>query len=89
MDIHTTKKEAAILKIIAEGAWKLDIPCYLIGGFVRDKLLKRDTKDIDIMCVGDGIELAQQVAPKFRNSPQVSYFKNFGTAQIRTDELEM
>jgi poly(A) polymerase len=89
MYINCSEKETGVLKKIAEGAWKLDIPCYLIGGFVRDKLLNRDTKDLDIMCVGDGIALAQQVAQKFRNNPVVSFFKNFGTAHIKTGELEI
>jgi putative nucleotidyltransferase with HDIG domain len=89
MYINCSEKEAGILKKIAESAWQLDIPCYLIGGFVRDKILKRETKDIDIMCVGDGIALAQKVATRFRNNPDVAFFKNFGTAQIRTDDLEI
>ena len=89
MYINCSEKEAGILKKIAESAWQLDIPCYLIGGFVRDKILKRETKDIDIMCVGDGIALAQKVATRFRNNPEVAFFKNFGTAQIRTDDLEI
>ncbi|MGI8582330.1 MAG: CCA tRNA nucleotidyltransferase, partial [Chitinophagaceae bacterium] len=52
-------------------------------GFVRDKILGRATKDIDIVCVGDGISLAENVAQKFKPSPQMSVFKNFGTAQIK------
>lgn len=77
------------MKKIATSAWQLDMPCYLIGGFVRDKLLGRETKDLDIMCVGDGIALAQKVAGQFTKNPEVSFFKNFGTAQIKTEDLEI
>ena len=59
------------------------MPCYLIGGFVRDKLLDRNTKDADIVCLGDGIKLAHAVAELFNPKPTVAYFKNFGTAQIK------
>jgi tRNA nucleotidyltransferase/poly(A) polymerase len=72
-----------ILKKIAKAAAELDMETYLVGGFVRDKILARPTKDADIVCVGDGIELATAVAKKFHPVPQVSYFKNFGTAHIK------
>lgn len=57
--------------------------CYLIGGFVRDKLLGRPTKDVDVVCDGDGIELAHAVAALLPHRPQVNFFKTFGTAQFR------
>ena len=56
---------------------------YAIGGFVRDKILGRATKDIDIVCLGDGIDLAEKVAEKFSPKPTVNVFKTFGTAQIK------
>ncbi|MEP6617229.1 MAG: HD domain-containing protein [Ginsengibacter sp.] len=89
MYINCSEKEAAILKKIADGGLELNIPCYLVGGFVRDKILNRETKDFDIMCIGDGIELAQSVARKLKNNPEVSFFKNFGTAQVKTGEFEI
>ena len=83
MDIQCTKEELAVLKKIADAAAGLQVPCYLIGGFVRDKIIGRQTKDIDIVCLGDGIKLAGAVATKFSPKPEVSFFKNFGTAQIK------
>lgn len=74
-----------ILKKIARAAAELDVETYLVGGFVRDKLLARETKDADIVCVGDGIALAAAVAKHFRPVPQVNYFKNFGTAHIKVN----
>lgn len=76
------EQENFIIDIIAKAAQELNLESYLVGGFVRDKLLGRPTKDADIVCVGDGIKLATAVAKKFDPVPRVSFFKNFGTAQI-------
>ena len=65
------------------------VPCYVIGGFVRDKIIGRDTKDIDVVCIGDGIELAHAAAALFNHQPTVNYFKNFGTAQFKVDEVDI
>jgi tRNA nucleotidyltransferase/poly(A) polymerase len=89
MDILCSEKELLIFKKIAQSAEELNVPCYLIGGFVRDKIIGRNTKDIDIVCIGDGIELAHKVAEKFNPKPVVNFFKNFGTAQIKLDDLEI
>ncbi|MFZ1262672.1 MAG: HD domain-containing protein [Chitinophagaceae bacterium] len=83
MDINCTEKELFLLKKIANSAETLGVETYLIGGFVRDKILGRETKDADIVCVGDGIALAKEVAKQFNPVPTVDYFKNFGTAHIR------
>ena len=56
---------------------------FVIGGFVRDKILGRETKDVDIVCLGDGIDLAEKAARQFHPVPEVNIFKNFGTAQIK------
>lgn len=82
MDISCTKEELDLLERIGRVAQGMNLECYLIGGFVRDKLLGRSTKDADIVCVGDGIELAKAVADTFPHKPKVSYFKTFGTAQF-------
>jgi poly(A) polymerase len=83
MDIKCNEKELFVFKKIAHAADELGVPAYVIGGFVRDKLLGRATKDADIVCVGDGIQLAHKVAERFQPKPSVSFFKNFGTAQIK------
>jgi len=83
MYINCNDKELEVLQKIAHSAQEIGVPCYLIGGFVRDKILGRNTKDMDIVCVGDGIELAAKVAEKFTPEPEVHFFKNFGTAQIK------
>lgn len=89
MDINCTEKELFLFKKIANAAMKLDVPCYIIGGFVRDKLLGRKTKDVDIVCVGDAIGLAHAVAALFPPRPSVSFFKTFGTAQVKVDDFEI
>jgi len=89
MEIQCTDRELAILEKIAGAADALSVPCYLIGGFVRDKIIGRPTKDADIVCIGDGIELAHKVADAFHPRPTVAYFKTFGTAQIKLDDFEI
>lgn len=89
MYIDCTEKELSIFKKISQAANELGVPAYVIGGFVRDKILGRKTKDADIVCVGDGIELANHVADRFKPRPVVSIFKTFGTAQIKTDDFEI
>ena len=79
-----------IFSIVTEASENLQVECYVIGGFVRDFLLGRgNPKDIDIVAVGSGIELARKVASKLPGKPQVSIFKNFGTAMIKHGDLEI
>jgi putative nucleotidyltransferase with HDIG domain len=89
MFISCTPKELFLFKKIAAAAADIGMPCYIIGGFVRDKIIGRPTKDIDIVCLGDGIALAEQVASRFSPTPTVNFFKNFGTAQIKIEDLEI
>jgi poly(A) polymerase len=89
MDIPCTEKELFVFHKIAHAAQELRVPCYIIGGFVRDKLLNRHTKDADIVCVGDGIVLAHAVAQHFNPSPKVAFFKTFGTAQLKIEDWEI
>ncbi|PHR70574.1 MAG: tRNA nucleotidyltransferase [Lutibacter sp.] len=79
-----------IFEVISQASEELNVSSYVIGGFVRDFILKRGTaKDIDIVCVGSGIELAQRVAELLPNNPKVKVFKTYGTAMLRTDTLEV
>ncbi len=89
MDIQLNDKEKEIIDKVAQAAQELGLESYLVGGFVRDKILGRRTKDADIVCVGDGIELAKAVAQKFRPIPEVNYFKNFGTAHIHSSDFDI
>lgn len=76
-----------IFTIISEEALELGVRAYVIGGYVRDSLLKRASKDIDIVVEGSGIELAQKVADKIGTN--VTVFKNFGTAMLKWKDLEI
>ena len=79
-----------IFKIISTAADELGIACYVVGGFVRDFLLDRNTgQDIDIVAVGNGIELAELVAKKLAHKPKVSIFKTYGTAMFRHGDIEI
>ena len=75
-----------VFEVIGQAAQKLGVECYAIGGFVRDIFLGRDSKDVDIVAIGSGIDLAHEVANNLPNTPYVSYFKNFGTAMLKTDD---
>ena len=79
MSIELTAQEKDLLAIAGEAAAKLGIPAYAVGGFVRDKILARNTKDIDIVCIGDGLQLATTFANQFSPKPFVSLFKTYGT----------
>ncbi len=89
---HNYKKaiQNPIFKTISQAAQELDLKSYVIGGFVRDFLLHQKTpKDIDIVAIGNGIDLAKKVAEKLHNKPKVQTFKNFGTAMIKTNDLQI
>lgn len=75
-----------VFEVIGQSAQKLGIECYAIGGFVRDIFLGRDSKDVDIVAIGSGIDLAHEVANNLPNNPYVSFFKNFGTAMLKTED---
>lgn len=77
-----------VFNIISEIISEKDQQAFVIGGFVRDILLKRPSKDIDIVCLGSGIELAEKTAKKISPKIVVSVFKNFGTAMFKTDDIE-
>lgn len=75
--------------LISEAAEELGVEAYVIGGYVRDIFLNRPSKDIDVVAVGSGIELARKVAKKIGRGANLSVFKNFGTAQVKVGDLEL
>lgn len=79
-----------IFETIKKASENLGLETYVIGGFVRDFFLKRNQpKDIDIVTVGDGIALAEEVSRLLPHQPKVQVFKTYGTAMLRTKELEI
>jgi len=79
-----------IFKLVSDSAKQLNIRTFVVGGFVRDLILQRPSKDIDIVCVGSGVELAELVAKNSgRDEVFLSVFKNFGTAQLKIDDWEV
>ncbi|MEM6701027.1 MAG: HDIG domain-containing metalloprotein, partial [Bacteroidota bacterium] len=89
MVFNIKKHERKIFNLISESAEELGFPAYVVGGYVRDRLLARPSKDMDIVCVGSGIELAQHLAFKLRPIPRVVVYKRFGTAMLRYRDLEI
>ncbi|MBD0832054.1 CCA tRNA nucleotidyltransferase [Aestuariibaculum sediminum] len=87
---HKQALEQNIFKVISQSAKELNLESYVIGGFVRDYILKRGTaKDVDVVAVGDGIKLAKQVAKNLPNKPKVQVFKTYGTAMLRYNDIEI
>lgn len=93
MNIKTSYKEFLnnkIFEVISQASQELNIDSYVIGGFVRDLILKRDfKKDIDIVAVGSGIELALKVSQLLPKQPKVQVFKTYGTAMLRFEDTEI
>jgi len=79
-----------IFEVISKASIELNVESYVIGGFVRDLLLGRKSKkDIDIVAVGSGIELALKVSELLPKKPKVQVFKNYGTAMLRFEDTEI
>ncbi|SHN13327.1 tRNA nucleotidyltransferase/poly(A) polymerase [Cyclobacterium lianum] len=89
MNLKSSLDKISIFQQVGTVADQLGMETYLVGGYVRDILLERPSKDIDFVCIGDGIRLAQAVSRSLENRPAVSVFKNFGTAMIRIDDWEV
>ncbi|MEX1384161.1 MAG: tRNA nucleotidyltransferase, partial [Lutibacter sp.] len=90
LNIYKDALTHPIFEYISKASENLQLETYVIGGFVRDYFLKRGTpKDIDIVAVGSGIELAQEVARLLPNSPKVQVFKTYGTAMLRYNDIEV
>ncbi len=82
------KLDEEIFKKVEETAEQESLEVYVIGGFVRDLLLKRNSKDVDFVVVGSGIEFAKKLAGNLSPKIKVSYFKNFGTAMFKFNDVE-
>jgi putative nucleotidyltransferase with HDIG domain len=87
---HKSALHNKIFEVIAKASHELQVESYVIGGFVRDFLLGRDfKKDIDIVAVGSGIELALKVSELLPKKPKVQVFKTYGTAMLRFEDTEI
>ncbi len=78
-----------IFEQISDTADELGLECYVVGGYVRDIFLQRPSKDIDVVVVGSGIEMAQALGRRLGKTARVSVFKNFGTAQVKYRDAEV
>src|ERR1035437_7178230 len=78
-----------IFEIVSTCAEEINVQAFVVGGWVRDVLLNRTCKDIDFVCVGSGIELAEQVAKKLGDNYRVTVYKNFGTANIKYEDFDI
>lgn len=89
MFIQDSKIDLPILHLVGQEADKMGMECYVIGGWVRDLILNRESKDIDIVTVGSGIQLAEAVARRLGKGAHLSVFRTYGTAQVKKKELEL
>ena len=80
---------APVFHLIGEVADEMHLEAYVVGGYVRDLFLERPSKDIDVVVVGSGIQVARQVAVRLGRHAHLSVFKNFGTAQVKDGALEL
>ncbi len=83
------KIDLPIFHLISETADELGIECYVVGGWVRDLFLRRPSKDIDIVVVGSGIDMADALCRKLGKKAHLSIFRNFGTAQVKYKDTEI
>ena len=92
MTHHNLKNalENPVFNTVSQATSNLGLESYVIGGFVRDYIMKRGTaKDIDIVAIGSGIKLAQEVSNLLPGKPKVSVFKTYGTAMLKTGGIEL
>ena len=88
-EIAAMLRRKPIFETIGSVADSLGLECYLVGGYVRDLFLERPTNDIDIVVVGNGIDMAQGVAKQLGRGAHLSVFRNFGTAQVKWHGIEL
>ncbi|MFM8787093.1 MAG: tRNA nucleotidyltransferase, partial [Bacteroidota bacterium] len=76
------------IQTASQTAARLNMPCYLVGGVLRDALLHRPIKDIDLLVVGNGPDFAGEWAKDLKGQPKVHMFRNFGTAMLETEQMQ-
>jgi len=87
---YTEAISSEIFSVISKASKQIQLDSYVIGGFVRDFFLKRgNAKDIDVVVIGSGIDLALAVSKLLPNKPKVQVFKNYGTAMLRYKDVEI
>ena len=74
---------------ISDAADSLGLECYVVGGYVRDLFLERPSDDIDVVVVGNGISLATELKKQLGRKANLSVFRNFGTAQVKSKDMEI
>lgn len=89
MIIQDPKIDNTTLHLVGEEADRLGLECYVIGGYVRDLFLHRESKDIDVVVVGSGIQLAEAVTKRLGKGTHLAVFKTYGTAQVKKRDLEL
>jgi poly(A) polymerase len=89
MNFKDKLEEHEVFERVGAAGARLGIKTYVVGGYVRDLILNRPSKDIDFTCVGSGISLAQEVAKSYDQHVPLSVFKNFGTAMLKLDDWEL
>ncbi|MBR6827404.1 MAG: tRNA nucleotidyltransferase, partial [Prevotella sp.] len=75
--------DQAVFRLISEAADRVGLECYVVGGYVRDIFLERPSNDIDVVVVGSGIAVAEELKRMVGRKAHLSVFKNFGTAQLK------
>ena len=88
-DLIYDKIDTPLFHLIGEAADSLGVEAYVVGGYVRDLFLYRPSKDIDIVSVGRGIDLAKAVAERLGRGAKLSIFARFGTAQVKKGDIEL
>jgi len=89
MNLDGKLKAIPLFETAQQVADEMGVPAYVVGGYVRDLILNRPSTDIDIVCLGSGIALAEGIASRLPDKPQVHVFKSFGTAMFRSEDLEV
>ncbi len=88
MNFSKELKSNTVFEKVSKASQHLGLETYVVGGFVRDLILQRPCKDIDFVCLGNGIDLAHEVSKGLGNAP-VTFFKNFGTAMVKHEDYEL